>query len=110
VQACERYGAGHVLSSCLRRLIGVTRQQVAYVYRALRRGGADRGDYADLALRFDKLLPGKAAVILDMLAELGLVAIVATEGALTVTVVDGADKNELDNSTIYSDLKEEVAV
>ncbi len=77
----------------------LTRNDVAAVYRAVRRGFD--GEIEALMLRISDLSYAKIRLALDVLCELGLIEAVCTDMVINVVTIDAQRKFELSESELY---------
>ncbi len=86
---------------CEEKLIALTRQDIAYVYKRLRVKEIDRYDYRAVNTEFCEIRPGKALAACDVLEELQL-AKTSRKGAERIfAVCENAEKRNLSESPTF---------
>lgn len=109
LQAYNNISAQRVLTDGERKLIAPSREEVALVYRAIKKQPIDRTDMAALSHQYPALPIGKTLTVLDILAQLDFVQDCAGEDGSYLTMANiNPTKNELTNSSLYQTLNEEI--
>ena len=108
IQAYNDFCAGHAAYKENVHLIAPERDDIAVVYRKIKKMPVCISDYTELNARIKELPLGMVLTAIDIMEELGIIVVNTGEnGTRMAQAQENADKNGLENSKIYNTLSEE---